>query len=104
MSHGESGDEMRWGRTAVPALPSARIMRSSSWLGERNSLCPPLPTRSPRTSTSPRRSCSRFRLIMLEGIAKALTRPLLQDNSGIGIRDVSERVTAFVSAVRARLG
>jgi hypothetical protein len=40
---------------------------------------------------------------MLEGIAKALTRRLLQDNPGIGIQEVSERVTAFVSAVRARL-
>jgi hypothetical protein len=32
---------------------------------------------------------------MLAGIAKALTRRLLQDNPGIGIREVSERVTAF---------
>jgi hypothetical protein len=40
---------------------------------------------------------------MLEGIAKALTRRLLQDKPGIGIRDVSARVTAFVNAVRARL-
>src|SRR5262245_31307532 len=36
-------------------------------------------------------------------IAKALTRRRLQDNPGIGIREVSTRVTAFVSAVRARL-
>jgi len=40
---------------------------------------------------------------MLDGIAKALTRLLLQDNPGIGIRAVSKRVTAFVSEVRARL-
>jgi CRP-like cAMP-binding protein len=40
---------------------------------------------------------------MLEGIAKALTRRLLQDNPAIGIREVSERVTAFIKAVRARL-
>jgi hypothetical protein len=40
---------------------------------------------------------------MLEGIAKALTRRLLQDNPGIGIREVSERVTAFIKAVRAHL-
>jgi transcriptional regulator with XRE-family HTH domain len=40
---------------------------------------------------------------MLEGIAKALTRRLLQDNPGIGIRAVSERVTAFINAVRAHL-
>ena len=36
---------------------------------------------------------------MLEGIAKALTRRLLKDK-----REVSERVTAFVRAVNARLG
>jgi hypothetical protein len=41
---------------------------------------------------------------MLEGIAKALTRRLLKDNPGIGVREVSSRVTAFVTAVRARLG
>jgi hypothetical protein len=41
---------------------------------------------------------------MLEGIAKALTRRLLQDEPGIGAREVSERVTAFVRAVRERLG
>jgi hypothetical protein len=40
---------------------------------------------------------------MLEGVAKALTRRLLQDHAGIGIREVSERVTAFIKAVRARL-
>jgi hypothetical protein len=40
---------------------------------------------------------------MLEGIANALTKRLLQDNPGIGIREVSERVTSFVNAVRARL-
>ncbi len=40
---------------------------------------------------------------MLEDIARTLTKRLLQDNPGIGIREVSERVTAFVSAVRARL-
>ena len=40
---------------------------------------------------------------MLEQIAKALTRRLLQENPGIGIHDVSERVTRFVEAVRKRL-
>jgi hypothetical protein len=40
---------------------------------------------------------------MLEKIAKALTWRLLQDNPGIGIREVSERVTAFENAVRERL-
>jgi hypothetical protein len=43
------------------------------------------------------------RSAMLEKIAKALTKRLLQDNPGIGIREVSERVTAFVNAVRERL-
>ena len=43
------------------------------------------------------------RSAMLEKIAKALTRRLLQDNPGIGIREVSERVTAFENAVRERL-
>lgn len=37
---------------------------------------------------------------MLEGTAKTLTRRLLQDNPGIGIREVSCRVTRFVNAVR----
>jgi hypothetical protein len=41
---------------------------------------------------------------MLESIAKALTRRLLKDEPGIGAREVSERVTAFVKAVRERLG
>ena len=40
---------------------------------------------------------------MLENIAKALTRRLLKDELGIGAREVSERVTAFVRAVRERL-
>jgi hypothetical protein len=40
---------------------------------------------------------------MLEDIAKALTRRLLRDNPGIGAREVSQRVSAFVSAVRERL-
>ena len=40
---------------------------------------------------------------MLQGIANALPRRLLQDNPGIGIREVSERVTAFIKVVRARL-
>ena len=43
------------------------------------------------------------RSAMLENIAKAWTRRLLQDNPGIGIRDVAKRVTAFVNAVRKRL-
>ena len=40
---------------------------------------------------------------MLENIAKALTRRLLKDEPGIGAREVSERVTAFVRAVQERL-
>jgi hypothetical protein len=40
---------------------------------------------------------------MLEGIAKALTRRLLKDEPGIGAREVSERVRAFVETVRAKL-
>jgi hypothetical protein len=40
---------------------------------------------------------------MLKNIAKALTRRLLRDNPGIGAREVSERFTAFVKAVRSRL-
>jgi hypothetical protein len=43
------------------------------------------------------------RPVLLENIAKALTRRLLQDNPGIGIRDVSQRVSAFIEAVRARI-
>jgi hypothetical protein len=42
------------------------------------------------------------RLAMLDGMAKALTRRLLRDNPGIGIRDVSGRVAAFIQAVRDR--
>jgi hypothetical protein len=40
---------------------------------------------------------------MLENIAKALTRRLLKDEPGVGAREVSERVTAFVRAVQSRL-
>ena len=40
---------------------------------------------------------------MLEAIAKALTRRLLQDNPGIGAREISVRLTAFQNAVRQRL-
>jgi hypothetical protein len=40
---------------------------------------------------------------MIEDIAKALIRCLLQENQGIGIREVSGRVTAFVDAVREQL-
>ena len=43
------------------------------------------------------------RQAMLEGIAKALTRRLLQDNPGIGIREASQRISAFIEAVRARI-
>ena len=43
------------------------------------------------------------RPVLLENIAKALTRRLLQDNPGIGIREVSQRVSAFIEAVRARI-
>jgi hypothetical protein len=41
------------------------------------------------------------RSAMLENIAKALARRLLQDNPGIGAREVSERVREFLNAVRA---
>jgi hypothetical protein len=34
---------------------------------------------------------------MLEGIAKTLTERLLQDNAGIGAREISKRVTARVA-------
>jgi hypothetical protein len=41
---------------------------------------------------------------MLEQIAKSLTRRLLRDNPGIGIREVSTpRVTQFVNAVRMQI-
>jgi hypothetical protein len=40
---------------------------------------------------------------MLERIAKALTSRLLAENPHIGIHELSERVTRFVEAVRARL-
>jgi hypothetical protein len=40
---------------------------------------------------------------MLENIARALTRRLQKDNPGIGAREVSDRVTAFVNAVRDHL-
>ena len=43
------------------------------------------------------------RSAMLENIAKALTRRLLKDEPGIGAREVSERVKAFMKAVRTRL-
>jgi hypothetical protein len=43
------------------------------------------------------------RAAMPEGIARALTKRLLQDTSGIGIRKISGRVTAFIRAVRVRL-
>jgi hypothetical protein len=44
------------------------------------------------------------RATMLEQMAKSLTRRLLRDNPGIGNRQVSNRVTAFVNAVRRRVG
>jgi hypothetical protein len=43
------------------------------------------------------------RAAMLENIAKALTRHLLKDEPGIGAREISGRVAAFVKAVRVRL-
>jgi hypothetical protein len=42
------------------------------------------------------------RAFMLEGIAKALTRWLLQDRPRTGARDVSARVTRFIEAVRQK--
>ena len=44
------------------------------------------------------------RAAMLENIAKALTRRLLKDEPGIGAREVSNRISTFVRAVRERLG
>src|SRR5689334_2109073 len=43
------------------------------------------------------------RPVLLENIAKALTRRLLTDNPSIGIREVSDWVTAFINAVRVRI-
>ena len=43
------------------------------------------------------------RSAMLEQIARSLTRRLLRDNPGVGIREVSSRVTRFVEAVRQRV-
>ena len=43
------------------------------------------------------------RKAMLENIAKALTRRLLKDEPGVEARELSERVTAFLNAVRERL-
>jgi hypothetical protein len=40
---------------------------------------------------------------MLEQIAKALTRRLLQEQPGIGGREVTGRVSRFVEAVRFRM-
>jgi hypothetical protein len=40
---------------------------------------------------------------MLEKIAKALTRRLLQNNPEVDIREVSESVGAFVDAVQTRI-
>jgi len=68
---------------------------------------PPSCQDPPRISTMPFRSYSRLPkqiARMLENIAKALTRRLRKDESGIGARDVSERVTVFVRAVRNNLG
>jgi hypothetical protein len=42
------------------------------------------------------------RLLMLDGIARALTRRILQDQSGIGAREISARVTRFIDAVRQK--
>jgi hypothetical protein len=42
------------------------------------------------------------RQAILQGIAKALTRRLLQGNPGMGISEVSGRVTAFIKAVQWR--
>jgi hypothetical protein len=43
------------------------------------------------------------RLAMLERTARSLTRWLLQDNPGVGIHEVSNRVNRFVIAVRRRV-
>jgi hypothetical protein len=62
--------------------------------------------KSPRTLSSlrePLETPPDQRLAMLVGIAKALTRRLLQDNPVIGVREVSKRVALFVDAVRVCL-
>jgi hypothetical protein len=43
------------------------------------------------------------RLAILERFAKSLTRWLLQDNPGVGIHEVSNRVNQFMVAVRRRV-
>jgi hypothetical protein len=43
------------------------------------------------------------RPVLLENIAKALTRRLLHDKPGIGIHEVSGRVTAFIKVVHWRI-
>ena len=43
------------------------------------------------------------RALMLDHIAKALTRRLLQDLKGIRAREISARVTRFLDAVRQRV-
>jgi hypothetical protein len=40
---------------------------------------------------------------MLESVAKAVTRRLLQDSPGIGIHEISGRVGAFIKAVHWRI-
>jgi hypothetical protein len=45
----------------------------------------------------------RFGPAMLEGIPKALTRRLMQANSGVGILEISRRVAAFIKTVRLAL-
>jgi hypothetical protein len=40
---------------------------------------------------------------MLESIAKSLTRWLLRDNPGVGLYEVSSRVSQFVAEVRRRV-
>jgi hypothetical protein len=75
---------------------------------DQSSLMPTAPNKIPENidfaAQEMREAPAADRPAMLEGIAKALTRRLLHDNPGIGAQEASERVTAFVNAVRDRLG
>jgi hypothetical protein len=77
-----------------------------NWVKSRPDLAVAAIDGSPRFVKREYRATVKFEppLLMLESIAKALTRRLLQDNPGIGIREVSERASAFGNAVRSRVG
>jgi hypothetical protein len=68
--------------------------------------CQPLQTRYPAISNLREElleARNDQRPAMLESIAKALTRRLLQDKPGIGIHEVSGRVAGFIKAVQWRV-